>query len=152
DFGTSYYFRTDVGPLIWEKLRTTLGLGVAALGFALLISIPLGVIAAIYKDTLADRICLAIAVVGQALPNFFFALLLIMFFSIKLRMLPVSGSNTWQHFVLPAIALGYYVAPAFMRLIRAGMIEVLSADYVRTARAKGLPEYRIIFKHALRNA
>ncbi len=152
DFGMSAYFKTEAGPLILAKLKTTLLLGVASLAFALLISVPLGVLAAIYKDSLADRLCLAVAVLGQALPNFFFALILIMLFSINLRILPVSGSGTWQHFVMPAIALGYYVAPAFMRLIRAGMIEVLSADYIRTARAKGLPARTVIFKHALRNA
>ncbi|MDQ2139516.1 ABC transporter permease [Alcaligenaceae bacterium A4P071] len=152
DFGMSVYFKTPVGPLIFDKLRTTLLLGMAALGVALAVSIPLGVLAALYKGSIIDRFCLAIAVLGQALPNFFFALLLIMLFSISLRMLPVSGSGTWQHFVMPAIALGYYIAPAFMRLIRAGMIEVLSADYIRTARAKGLPAHTVIFKHALRNA
>ncbi|CAM4021095.1 ABC transporter permease [Bordetella muralis] len=151
-FGTSVYFKTAAGPLILSKLQTTLMLGLSALAVALLISIPLGVIAALYKGGIADRICLAVAVLGQALPNFFFALLLIMLFSISLRILPVSGSGTWQHFVMPAIALGYYVAPAFMRLIRAGMIEVLAADYIRTARAKGLPAGKVIFKHALRNA
>jgi peptide/nickel transport system permease protein len=152
DFGNSIYFKTPAGPLIFEKLQTTLILGVAALAVALSISIPLGVLAAIYKNSWIDRLCLAIAVVGQALPNFFFALLLIMLFSISLRILPVSGSGTWQHFVMPAVALGYYVAPAFMRLIRAGMIEVLEADYIRTARAKGLSTGSVIFKHALRNA
>jgi len=151
-FGTSVYFKTAAGPLILSKLQTTLMLGVSALAVALFISIPLGVIAALYKGGFADRLCLAVAVLGQALPNFFFALLLIMLFSISLRILPVSGSGTWQHFVMPAIALGYYVAPAFMRLIRAGMIEVLAADYIRTARAKGLPTGKVIFKHALRNA
>lgn len=152
DFGISVYFKTEVGPLIFDKLKTTLLLGISALGFALLVSVPLGVLAALYKNSWIDRICLAVAVLGQALPNFFFALLLIMLFSISWHMLPVSGSGTWQHFVMPAIALGYYVAPAFMRLIRAGMIEVLSADYIRTARAKGLPARSVIFKHALRNA
>ncbi|CAM4159601.1 ABC transporter permease [Bordetella tumulicola] len=152
EFGNSVYFKTAAGPLILSKLKTTLMLGLGALGVALLISIPLGVIAALYKGSIADRICLAVAVLGQALPNFFFALMLIMLFSISLRILPVSGSGTWQHFVMPAIALGYYVAPAFMRLIRAGMIEVLAADYIRTARAKGLPAGKVIFKHALRNA
>lgn len=151
-FGTSVYFKTAAGPLILSKLQTTLMLGISALAVALFISIPLGVIAALYKGGFADRLCLAVAVLGQALPNFFFALLLIMLFSISLRILPVSGSGTWQHFVMPAIALGYYVAPAFMRLIRAGMIEVLAADYIRTARAKGLPTGKVIFKHALRNA
>ncbi len=152
DLGESVYFKTPAGPLILSKLQTTLLLGFLSLGFALLISIPLGVMAAIWRNSLADRLCLALAVVGQALPNFFFALLLIMLFSITLRWLPVSGSDTWLHFVMPTIALGYYVAPAFMRLIRAGMIEVLEADYIRTARAKGLPFSTVVFKHALRNA
>lgn len=152
DLGTSVYFKTAVGPLVFSKLGTTLLLALYALGFALLISVPLGVLAAIYKNSWIDRLCLGIAVLGQALPNFFFALILIMLFSISWRILPVSGSGTWQHFVMPAIALGYYVAPAFMRLIRAGMIEVLGADYIRTARAKGLPPRTVIFKHALRNA
>lgn len=152
NFGTSVYFKTDVGPLIFDKLKTTLLLGVSALGVALLVSVPLGILAALYKNTLLDRLCLGVAVLGQALPNFFFALLLIMLFSISWRILPVSGSDSWQHFVMPAIALGYYVAPAFMRLIRAGMIEVLGADYIRTAKAKGLPARKVIFKHALRNA
>jgi ABC-type dipeptide/oligopeptide/nickel transport system permease component len=152
DLGTSVFFKTEVAPLVLDKLQTTLMLGVAALGVALAISVPLGVLAAIYKHSWIDRVCLAVAVLGQALPNFFFALLLIMLFSIGLHWLPVSGSGTWQHLVMPALALGYYAAPAFMRLIRAGMIEVLSADYIRTARAKGLPPATVIFKHALRNA
>jgi len=152
DLGVSMYFKTDVAPLIFSKLATTLLLAVYALAVALAISVPLGVLAAIYKNSWIDRVCLAVAVVGQAMPNFFFALILIMLFSISWRLLPVSGSGTWQHFVMPAITLGYYAAPAFMRLIRAGMIEVLSADYIRTARAKGLPTHTVIFKHALRNA
>ncbi|WP_046864834.1 ABC transporter permease [Microvirga massiliensis] len=152
DFGTSLYFKTEVSKLVLDKLPTTIILGFASLGFALLISVPLGVLAAVYANSWIDRLALAIAVVGQALPNFFFALILVMIFSITLRWLPVSGSGTWLHFVMPTIALGYYVAPAFMRLIRAGMIEVLSADYIRTARAKGLPTSKVIFKHALRNA
>ena len=152
DLGVSMYFKTDVAPLIFSKLSTTLLLAVYALTVALIISVPLGVLAAIYKNSWIDRLCLAVAVVGQSMPNFFFALILIMLFSISWRLLPVSGSGTWQHFVMPAITLGYYAAPAFMRLIRAGMIEVLGADYIRTARAKGLPTHTVIFKHALRNA
>lgn len=152
DLGQSIYFKTEVGKLIFTKLGTTMLLAVYSLTFALIISVPLGVLAAIYKNSWIDRLCLGVAVVGQAMPNFFFALILIMLFSITWRMLPVSGSGTWQHFVMPSIALGYYAAPAFMRLIRAGMIEVLSADYIRTARAKGLPTRSVVFKHALRNA
>ncbi|WP_460451168.1 ABC transporter permease [Alsobacter sp. SYSU BS001988] len=152
DFGTSIYFKTDVSSLVLAKLPVTLLLGLTSLLFALVIAIPLGVLAAVYSNSWIDRLALGVAVVGQALPNFFFALCLVMLFSITLRWLPVSGSSTWLHFVMPTIALGYYVAPAFMRLIRAGMIEVLSADYIRTARAKGLPAHTVVFKHALRNA
>ncbi len=152
NFGTSIYFKTDVSSLVFAKLPVTLILGLSSLAFALLISIPLGVLAAIYANSWIDRLALAIAVFGQAMPNFFFALILVMLFSITLRWLPVSGSGTWLHYVMPTIALGYYTAPAFMRLIRAGMIEVLSADYIRTARAKGLSSHAVIITHALRNA
>ena len=152
DLGQSLYFKTDVISLVLDKLPTTLLLGVFSLAFALVISIPLGVLAAVYANSWIDRLALGIAVLGQALPNFFFALILIMIFSIQLRWLPVSGSGTWAHFVMPTLALGYYIAPAFMRLTRAGMVEVLSADYIRTARAKGLPARTVVFKHALRNA
>jgi ABC-type dipeptide/oligopeptide/nickel transport system permease component len=152
DFGTSLYFKTDVIGLIWGKLPTTLLLGILSLAFALVVSIPLGVFAALFRNSWIDRLALTIAVVGQALPNFFFALLLIMLFSIQLRWLPVSGSGSWAHFVMPTVALGYYVVPAFMRLVRAGMVEVLAADYIRTARAKGLSGRSVVFKHALRNA
>jgi ABC-type dipeptide/oligopeptide/nickel transport system permease component len=152
DFGDSLYFKTDVIGLVMEKLPTTLLLGLFSLLFALAIAVPLGVLAAVFANRWIDRVALAIAVVGQAMPNFFFALILIMLLSIQLRWLPVSGSGSWAHFVMPTIALGYYVAPAFMRLVRAGMVEVLSADYIRTARAKGLSTRSVVFKHALRNA
>jgi ABC-type dipeptide/oligopeptide/nickel transport system permease component len=152
DFGQSTFFKSDVLSLVLAKFPVTLLLAVLSLIFALAVSIPLGILAAVFANSWIDRLALSIAVVGQALPNFFFALILIVLFSITLRWLPVSGSATWSHYVMPVIALGYYVAPAFMRLVRAGMIDVLSADYIRTARAKGLPARVIIFKHALRNA
>jgi ABC-type dipeptide/oligopeptide/nickel transport system permease component len=152
DFGQSLYFKTDVLDLVLAKLPTTALLAVFALIFALAISLPLGILAAVYPNSWIDRLCLTLAVVGQAMPNFFFALILIMVLSISFRVLPVSGSESWSHFVMPTVALGYYVAPAFMRLVRAGMIEVLASDYVRTARAKGLSGASIILKHALRNA
>lgn len=152
DLGQSIFFKTDVATLIMAKLPTTLMLGLFSIMFALTLSIPLGVLAAVYSGSIIDRIALTVAVAGQALPNFFFALCLIIVFSIQLRWLPVSGSGTWKHFVMPTIALGYYVTPPIMRLVRAGMMEVLSSDYVRTARAKGLSPASVIFKHALRNA
>ena len=152
DFGQSHYFKTDVLGLVLAKLPTTAILALLALGFALAISVPLGVIAAVYPNSAIDRLCLALAVLGQAMPNFFFALILIMVLAVWLHLLPVSGSETWRHFVMPTIALGYYVAPPFMRLVRAGMMEVLASDYIRTARAKGLSRASVIGKHALRNA
>ena len=152
DFGQSLYFKSDVGGLVLDKLPTTALLAILSLGFALGISVPLGVLAALYVGSWIDRLCLVVAVVGQALPNFFFALVLMLIFAVSLRVLPVSGSESWAHFVLPTIALGYYVAPPFMRLVRTGMIEVLDSDYVRTARAKGLSGGSVVFKHALPNA
>ena len=152
DFGQSLYFKTDVLALVLAKLPTTAWLALLSLAFALTISVPLGIMAAVYPNSLVDRLCLTLAVVGQAMPNFFFALILIMVLAVWFRVLPVSGSETWSHFVMPTIALGYYIAPAFMRLVRAGMIEVLASDYVRTARAKGLSGTSVILKHALRNA
>jgi len=91
-------------------------------------------------------------VVAESMPNNWFALTLILWLGVTWRLLPITGSSSWQNFVMPAIALGYYVTPAIMRLTRAGMLEVLSADYIRTARAKGLSERKVVFKHALRNA
>jgi ABC-type dipeptide/oligopeptide/nickel transport system permease component len=152
DFGESLYFKTDVLALVADKMPTTAWLALFSLIFALAMSLPLGIVAALYPNSLVDRLCLALAVLGQALPNFFFALVLIMVFAVGLHLLPVSGSETWENFVLPSVALGYYVAPPFMRLIRAGMIEVLASDYIRTARAKGLSGASIVLKHALRNA
>jgi peptide/nickel transport system permease protein len=152
DFGESLYFKTDVLTLVADKMPTTAWLALFSLTFALVISLPLGILAALYPDSLVDRFCLVLAVLGQAVPNFFLALALIMVFAVGLHLLPVSGSESWENFVLPSVALGYYVAPPFMRLIRAGMIEVLAADYIRTARAKGLSGTSIVLKHALRNA
>jgi ABC-type dipeptide/oligopeptide/nickel transport system permease component len=152
DFGESLYFKTDVLALVADKMPTTAWLALFSLIFALAISLPLGILAALHRNSLVDRLCLALAVLGQALPNFFLALVLIMVFAVGLHWLPVSGSESWENFVLPSIALGYYVAPPFMRLIRAGMIDVLASDYIRTARAKGLSGASIVLKHALRNA
>lgn len=152
DFGRSFYFQNTVVELIGERLPITLKLGGVALLLAVVVAIPLGVLAAIYRDTWIDRVSLMVAVVGQAMPTFFFALTLIIVFSVGLKWLPVAGNTTWQHFVLPAVALGYYAMPAMMRLTRAGMLDVLGSDYIRTARAKGLSPSRVVFKHALRNA
>ncbi|MCU7371695.1 ABC transporter permease [Paucibacter sp. O1-1] len=152
DFGRSFYFQNTVMELIGERLPITLKLGAVALLLAVAVAIPLGVLAAIYRDSWVDRLALMIAVIGQAMPNFWFALTLILIFAVGLQWLPVAGNESWLHFVLPAIALGYYAMPSLMRLTRAGMLDVLGSDYIRTARAKGLSPARVIFKHALRNA
>ncbi|MDF1790532.1 MAG: ABC transporter permease [Thalassobaculaceae bacterium] len=152
EFGNSVYFRLPVIDLITERLPVTMTLGVCAMAFALLLSIPLGVLAAMYPNSLIDRAALLLAVLGQALPSFWFALMLIVVFAYWFPILPASGSDSWEHFVLPTIVLGYYATPAFMRLTRTGLLDVLSSDYVRTARAKGLRPAKVLFKHALRNA
>ncbi|WOI11364.1 ABC transporter permease [Thalassospira lucentensis] len=152
DFGTSYYFKLPVSQLVAERLSVTMLLGVCGISFALLTAVPLGVAAAVRPNSIIDRIALFLSVMGQAMPSFWFGLVLIVLFSIKLRLLPPSGSDSWQNFVMPTIVLGYYAMPAIMRLTRAGMFDVLGADYVRTARAKGAGEFRVMFKHALRNA
>ncbi len=152
EFGTSHYLKKPVAEVIFERLPTTMLLGLCALTFALLLAIPLGVVAAIRPNSLIDRFALTLAVIGQAMPSFWFALTLMLWFGITWRLLPITGSDSWANFVMPSIALGYYITPAVMRLTRAGMIEVLAADYIRTARAKGLRPITVLFKHALRNA
>ena len=118
----------------------------------LLLAVPLGVLASIRPNTWIDRMALGLAVFGQAIPNFWFALIMILFFGVTLRWLPISGSETAWHFVMPTFTLGLTVMPQFMRLTRTGMLDVLDSDFIRTARAKGLNPIRVLFKHALRNA
>ncbi|MFC3057569.1 ABC transporter permease [Paenirhodobacter populi] len=152
DFGVSPYFKIEVATLIADRLRITMTLGVLGISFALLVGVPMGVLAAMRPNSMIDRAALFIAVVGQAIPSFWFGLILIVLFAVNLGWLPASGADSWKGFVLPTIVLGYYATPAIMRLTRTGMIEVLGSDYIRTARAKGVPPRKILFKHALRNA
>ena len=152
DFGQSIYLKRPVAGILADHAPTTMTLGALALAFALILAIPLGVLAAMFPNTLIDRLALTIAVIGQALPSFFFALIMIIVFGVWLRWLPISGHASWLNFIMPSIALGYYATPAIMRLTRAGMLDVMSSDYIRTARAKGLKPRVVLFKHALRNA
>ena len=152
NFGWSYFLRVPVESILLQRLPVTLLLGVCSITFALVLAIPLGIAAALRPNSLIDRFALVLSVVGQAMPSFWFALILVSTFSVAYPILPVSGSSTWQHFVLPTIVLGYYAMPAIMRLTRSGMIDVLDSDYIRTARSKGLSSSQIVFKHALRNA
>ncbi len=152
DLGTSTYFSVPVIQLLAERLPITLTLGFAALLFSILLAVPLGILAAIYSNSIIDRIALLISVAGQALPNFWFALVLILLFAVWWPILPPSGNEHWYNLIMPTLVLGYYSTPAIMRLTRSGMLDVLNSDYIRTARAKGLSNTRVIFKHALRNA
>ncbi len=152
DFGQSIYLKRPVAGILADHAPTTMTLGALALAFALILAIPLGVLAAMFPNTVIDRFALTLAVIGQALPSFFFALIMIIVFGVWLRWLPISGHASWLNFIMPSIALGYYATPAIMRLTRAGMLDVMSSDYIRTARAKGLKPSVVLFKHALRNA
>ena len=152
DLGRSLFTNEPVTEMIFDRIGVTVKLAFFSIVVALLISIPLGVLASVYPNTWIDRTSLGLAVFGQAIPNFFFALLLILLFGVQLRWLPISGNGTFAHFVMPTMTLGIGVMPQFMRLTRTGMLDVLESDFIRTARAKGLSPLKVLFKHALRNA
>jgi peptide/nickel transport system permease protein len=152
DLGRSLFSNEPVSYLIGTRIGVTVQLSLMSLIFALAISIPLGVVAATKPNSWIDRLALALAVFGQAIPNFWFGLILIILFGVTLRWLPISGSDSFANFILPTITLGVSVMPAFMRLTRTGMLDALDSDYIRTSRAKGLSSVSILFKHALRNA
>ena len=152
DFGRSLFYPESVGALIRDRLPNTALLASLGLLIALAFSIPLGMAAAFWRNSWIDRMALMLAVLGQAMPNFWFALLLVFFLGMTLGWLPISGTDGFANFIMPAMALGWYATPVLMRLTRAGMVDVLAADYVRTAHAKGLPLRVVLIKHALRNA
>ena len=150
--GQSIRLNQDVSRIIWDRYPYTLGLTVAALMVALLLSIPAGVRSARHRDRWDDRLLSVVSLFGLSFPNFALGPILILFFAIKLGLLPVSGAGTWQHLVLPALTLGGALAAILTRMVRTAMLEELSQDYVRTARAKGLSEASVVYQHALRNA
>ena len=153
DFGKSFYYRTPVLELYLSRLPSSLLLAVAAMSFSLIIGIPSGVMAAVsIGGRFWDRVGKMFALLGLSMPQFWVGLLLILFFSVYLGWLPSSGSGTVWHVLMPAFALGWYFAAAHMRLTRSSMLDVLGSEYVKLARLKGLPERRVIVKHALKNA
>jgi len=152
DLGRSYLFREPVANLIRTRLPVTLTLGLVGLGFALLIALPLGIVAALHEGTLTDQLVMLVALLGQAMPSFWLALLLIIEFGLRLQWLPISGLDDWTGYLLPGLVLAFSGIPALMRLTRSGMIDALRSDYIRTARAKGLSRASIVLKHAARNA
>jgi ABC-type dipeptide/oligopeptide/nickel transport system permease component len=152
DFGKSLFIREPALSLVLERFPATLQLTVAGMVIALLIAIPLGVVAAVRRHSFLDNLCTALAVSGQAMPIFWLGLMLIILFSVRFHLLPASGRGTFAHLLMPAFTLGASLAPITMRMTRSKMLDILSADYIRTARAKGLHEQLVLFRHALRNA
>jgi ABC-type dipeptide/oligopeptide/nickel transport system permease component len=151
-FGTSILNGSDVGQLVSEYGQRTLILAGTALLLTYLVALPLGVMAAVRRNSVWDQIASFLANLGMAVPNFWMALLLILLFSVSLRWLPVGGTGTWAHLVLPVIVLSAEGIAVTMRLMRTSMLEQLSNDYIRTLRAKGLSRTRVIWVHAVRNA
>jgi peptide/nickel transport system permease protein len=152
DFGESYFFKTRVSELIGERMPITLTLGLTGLVIALVVSLPLGILAAVKENTAFDRAVQLVTVIGQAMPSFWLGLLLMILFGLWLGWLPISGTESWDSYVMPGVVLAFSAIPAVTRLTRAGMIQALGSDYIRTARAKGLSRASILLKHALRNA
>src|SRR3989441_1993479 len=152
DFGKSWYGNAPAFGLVIERMPPTIYLTLAGLGVALLIALPLGVLAALKRHSFVDTLCTLLAVAGQAMPIFWLGIMLIIIFAVRLRLLPASGYGTWQNFVMPAVCLGAFLAPLTMRLVRSGIIEVMSMEFIKTARAKGVAERMVILKHAFRNA
>jgi peptide/nickel transport system permease protein len=152
DFGTSYFFRERVADLIAARMPVTITLGLVGLVIALVVSLPLGILAAVREGSWVDRAVGLVAMIGQAMPSFWLGLVLMIVFGLQLGWLPISGVETWEGFVLPGVVLAFSAIPSLTRLTRSGMIEALSSDYIRTARAKGLSRLSILVKHGLRNA
>ncbi|TCI00213.1 ABC transporter permease [Roseococcus sp. SYP-B2431] len=152
DFGDSYFFRDRVSNLIGARLPITMTLGLVGLGLALIVALPLGIIAAVRENTWLDRTVMMVALVGQAMPSFWLGLILMVWLGLNLGLLPISGTGGPEYYVMPGIVLAFSAIPSLMRLTRSGMIEALSSDYIRTARAKGLSRLSILVKHGFRNA
>jgi peptide/nickel transport system permease protein len=152
NLGPSLRFSQSVSSLIAHRYPYTLQLTIASLAIAILISIPAGVRSAQRRGRWDDKLLSVVSLFGLSFPNFALGPVLILFFAIRLGLLPVSGSGTLAHLVLPAITMGSALAAILTRMVRTSMLEELSQDYIRTARAKGLPERTVVYRHALRNA
>ncbi len=152
DFGVSLRSQEPALGLVLGRMPATLKLAGAGLLFALILGIPAGVLAALKKGTFAELLVMTLALLGQSIPVYFLGLVLIMVFGLKLHWLPISGYGTIRHLILPTITVGTFVTASIARLTRNGVLQELRSDYVRTARAKGLSERVVVYKHALRNA
>jgi len=152
DFGMSLRARKPVSELIGERLPNSLRLAVFAMGVSLAIAFPLGILAAVKKGTSLDRAAQVIAVLGQSLPTFWVAIVLVEFVAGRLQWLPAGGIDGFTSYILPGFTLGWFVVAGMMRLLRSAMLEVLDSEYVKLARVKGVVEHRVVWLHALKNA
>ena len=152
DFGESYFFRDRVSNLIASRMPVTITLGLVGLSVALVVSLPLGILAAVREGSWVDSLVGLIAMIGQAMPSFWLGLVLMIVFGLQLAWLPISGNDEWQGYIMPGVVLAFSAVPSLTRLTRSGMIEALASDYIRTARAKGLTRLSILVKHGFRNA
>lgn len=152
DFGTSIIKRQPVIDMIKAALPNTIKMGLPSFIIAMSLALVLGVLAATKRDSLLDNGVKLLAVLGQALPGFWVAVMLVLLLSVKFRLLPVAGMGTLKHYVLPVGTMVFFMLPGMMRLVRSSMLDVLDSEYIKLARIKGLPDRKIIWKHALRNA
>jgi len=160
DLGVSLSYSAEypVADLVWEKLKRTLPLTLTAMAFGVGIALPLGILAGLRPFTWVDNVISAVSLFGIAAPSFWVGLMMILFFAVQLDWLPTSGYGPigggfeWQHFVLPTVSLGIQLLGALTRYMRSGMLDVMSADYIRTARAKGMPYRVVVVRHAIKNA
>jgi ABC-type dipeptide/oligopeptide/nickel transport system permease component len=152
DFGRSIHFREPALRVVLGYLPATVELGLTAFAVAALVALPVGIVSAMQRNSWIDHTVMGAALVGQAAPTFFLGILFILVVSLQLGWLPTSGRGGWQHLVLPAATLGAFAMASIARLTRSAVLEVLGADYIRTARAKGVPEALVVTKHTLKNA
>ncbi len=152
DFGRSFHYSTPALPLVLERMPATILLTLSSMLVALVVAFPLGIISAVARGRLLDLGVRFFSLIGVSMPNFWLGIILIIIFGVRLRWLPVSGNETFAHLVLPSIALGLSLSGSLTRILRSSMLDVLSADYIRTAQAKGLSRRTTLIGHALRNA
>jgi ABC-type dipeptide/oligopeptide/nickel transport system permease component len=152
DFGQSIRFKGPAIAVVVERLPATLELGLTSFGLAVLIAVPIGLLSAVYRNSPLDHAAMGVALIGQSAPTFFIGILFILVVSVKLGLVPTSGRGDWRNLLLPAVTLGLFGMASVARLTRSAVLEVLRADYIRTARAKGLAEMLVIAKHTFKNA
>jgi peptide/nickel transport system permease protein len=152
NFGNSFFHRTPAFALVIERMPTTLLLTACAMALAMAIALPVGIYSAVRRGRAVDQVATGTVFLGQSMPVFWTGIMLILLFAVQWRVLPVSGWDSWGALVLPAFTLGTFSAPLLLRIVRSSMLEVINLDYVRTARAKGVSEWVVICRHALKNA